>query len=136
VRQLSSWLLGPAWSGVGEILVLLLPYMISQFAVAPLTQTLNAVGRNGQQLAWDVARLGGVGAAFLPVVVGGGATRVGIVAFSAVTVVAYGVHVVLTRRALRQAGRAATSPGGPEPAASGVRSGPSLDRSDRAYVRR
>jgi O-antigen/teichoic acid export membrane protein len=91
---------GDEWSGTGTMLVLLLPFMISQFAVSPLTQTLSAAGRNADQLAWDIARLVLVAGTFAPVLTGWYGLETGVVAFSAVMVVSYAAHVLLARRAL------------------------------------
>jgi O-antigen/teichoic acid export membrane protein len=101
-------LLGTEWTGVGPLMLVLLPFLISQFSVAQLAQTLNAAGRNGEQFAWDLVRLILVGAAFAPLFTGG-ALGTAVVAFSCVGVVVYGSHVLLSRRALRAVAAQAAS---------------------------
>ena len=93
--------LGEEWVGAGAMLLILTPFMIAQFAVAPLSQTLNALGRNRDQLLWDAARLVGITLAFVPVLAGWTDLRTGVALFSGVMVVAYAVHILVTRKALR-----------------------------------
>jgi hypothetical protein len=124
----ARWLLGGEWrAGVGALLVLLLPFLISQFVILPLTQTLSAAGGNRQQFTWEVARLFLVGAAFLPMVVGWGGLRTGVLLLSIVTVAACVVLVVLTRAALRRA-----APVTDEDATDAVRA---IERAGREHAR-
>ncbi|WP_143194408.1 lipopolysaccharide biosynthesis protein [Micromonospora sp. CB01531] len=94
---------GPQWSGASSMLALLTPFLISQFAVAPLSQTLSGVGRNRQQLMWDLARFSVTVAAFLPVLSGWLSWQEGIALFSIAMVVSYAAHVLLSRAALHPA---------------------------------
>ncbi|WP_158554027.1 lipopolysaccharide biosynthesis protein [Micromonospora deserti] len=112
---LSTWwlapmLFGPQWRGAGVALLLLVPYMVSQFAVSPLSQSLNAAGRNGQQLCWDLGRLAMTVAVFAAVAVGWLGPLACLISLSAAMVATYAVHVVLTRAALGSAARAAGTP--------------------------
>ncbi|XTZ16668.1 lipopolysaccharide biosynthesis protein [Micromonospora echinospora] len=92
---------GAEWTGAGVALLLLVPALAAQFAVTPLSLTLNATGRAGQQLAWDVLRLVATGVAFLPGVLGWLGLSACLALYSTVTVLVYGVHVVLVQAALR-----------------------------------
>ncbi|MFI6226634.1 oligosaccharide flippase family protein [Micromonospora echinospora] len=92
--------LGAEWTGAGVALLLLVPALAAQFAVTPLSLTLNATGRTGQQLAWDVLRLVATGVVFLPGVLGWLGLSACLALYSAVTVLVYGVHVLLVRAAL------------------------------------
>ena len=116
--------LGEEWAEVGVLLLLLTPFMIGQFAVAPLSQTLNAVGWNAQQLAWDVARLLVTAAAFLPVLAGWFGMRSGVALFSVAMVGVYGAHVLLSRGALRQVAERAEESRVAEPALTVERGDP------------
>ncbi|MDG4831446.1 hypothetical protein O7627_19295 [Solwaraspora sp. WMMD1047] len=119
VHALAGRIFGAEWVGVGTMLLILTPFLIAQFAVSPLGQTLNALGRNWDQFVWDACRLTGLTLAFVPLVAGWIDLRAAVACFSALTVVAYVGHVSLARRALRmRAGRNL----------SRDRSGPETDR--------
>lgn len=96
-------LFGPQWRGAGVALLLLTPYLVSQFAVSPVSQSLNAVGRNAQQLWWDVGRLVVTAGVFAGVAAGGLGLRSCLVWFSVGMVLTYAVHVLLSRAALAAA---------------------------------
>jgi O-antigen/teichoic acid export membrane protein len=49
--------LGPSWKGAGELMQVAGVMYLAQFVVAPLSQTLNVIGRQDLQLIWDVGRL-------------------------------------------------------------------------------
>ena len=98
-----GFLLGPDWAGIGPTLLVLTPFLISQFAVTPLTQSLCAAGKVRQQLLWDVGRLAASAATLLPAVLGWLNLSTSMAMFSAVMVIAYGGHVALSRTALRAA---------------------------------
>jgi O-antigen/teichoic acid export membrane protein len=49
--------LGPQWSGAGGLLLPLSLAAIAQFAVSPVSQTLNLIRRQRTQLLWDSGRL-------------------------------------------------------------------------------
>jgi O-antigen/teichoic acid export membrane protein len=103
VNALAAPVLGDQWAGVGPMLLLLTPFMIGQFAVSPLSQTLSAAGRNREQLVWDACRLIAACAALLPVSTGWIGLHTGVGLFSVAMVVAYLAHVLLARAALRGA---------------------------------
>lgn len=92
--------LGEQWHGVGLALLLLSPFLLGQFAVAPVSQSLNAAGRNAMQLVWDVARLAATAAVFGAAAAGVIGYRACLLWFSAVMAAAYAAHVALTRAAL------------------------------------
>lgn len=94
-------LLGPDWAGVGVALLLLTPVMIAQFAVTPLSLSLSAAGRTGQQFGWDVVRLVLTVAAFLPAIAGRHSLNSCLLLFSVALVFVYAGHVLLSRSALR-----------------------------------
>ncbi|MFI5486964.1 lipopolysaccharide biosynthesis protein [Micromonospora echinaurantiaca] len=115
--------LGPQWVHVGPMFLLLTPFLVGQFAVVPLSQTLSGAGFNERQLIWDVCRLGMAVAAFLPLVAGWSDLGVAVALYSAAMVGAYLAHVVLSRQALKGIRRAAVAV-------------PSIaDRSDRLMLR-
>jgi len=103
VYYLAPLILGTSWSGVGLFLLLLLPYMIGQFAVNPLSQTLNAAGWNRSQFVWDASRFLAIIAAFIPVLRGWVGLHTGVLLFSLAMLVAYAAHVLLARAALKKA---------------------------------
>lgn len=98
-----DFLLGPDWAGIGPTLLVLTPFLISQFAVTPLTQSLCAAGKVRQQLLWDAGRLAASAATLLPAVFGWLHLSTSMAMFSAVMVIAYAGHVALSRAALRAA---------------------------------
>ena len=53
-------LFGASWSVTGYIIRLLSPAFFVQFVVAPLSQTLNYIGRQDIQLVWDTLRFIGI----------------------------------------------------------------------------
>jgi O-antigen/teichoic acid export membrane protein len=55
---------GSAWREAGVYMLLAIPMFYAQLVVSPLSQTLNVLGRQGTLLAWDIARVGLIGAAF------------------------------------------------------------------------
>lgn len=57
-------LFGPSWQTTGEIVRVLTPAFFAQFVVVPLSQTLNYIGRQDYQLAWDLFRFVGIVAIF------------------------------------------------------------------------
>lgn len=95
-------LLGPQWAGVGVVLLLLSPFLMGQFAVAPLSQTLSATGGNTLQLMWDVGRMVAAIAAFVPHLMGWSDLRSAVVYFSVAMLGAYVAHVWLSRAALQR----------------------------------
>lgn len=52
-----AMIFGPEWGGVSTIVVVLAPFFLGQFVVAPLSQTLNVIGRQDLQLGWDLFRM-------------------------------------------------------------------------------
>jgi O-antigen/teichoic acid export membrane protein len=70
--------LGPKWSGAGSILLPLSIAAVAQFAVSPVSQTLNVIGDQTTQLLWDLGRLSVVVGA-LATAYGGGLTFTGAV---------------------------------------------------------
>ncbi|MFI6226630.1 oligosaccharide flippase family protein [Micromonospora echinospora] len=94
---------GPEWAGAATVLLLLLPFLVGQFAVVPLSQTLAGTGGNGQQLLWDVGRLLTAGLVFLPTLAGWISWPASLLAFSLAMAAWYGGHVLLTRAALARA---------------------------------
>lgn len=48
---------GAQWSEAADFVVYLAPLFLGQFVVAPLSQTLNVLGRQDVQLVWDFFRL-------------------------------------------------------------------------------
>ncbi|WP_176738462.1 oligosaccharide flippase family protein [Micromonospora pallida] len=95
--------LGAEWAGAATVLLLLLPFLVGQFAVVPLSQTLAGTGGNRQQLLWDVGRLLTTGLVFLPALVGWLSWPASLLSFSLAMVGWYGVHVLVTRTALTRA---------------------------------
>ncbi|WP_285789724.1 oligosaccharide flippase family protein [Micromonospora sp. NBRC 101691] len=91
---------GAEWAGAATVLLLLLPFLVGQFAVVPLSQTLAGTGGNRQQLLWDVGRLLTTGLVFLPALAGWISWPASLLAFSLAMVGWYGGHVLLTRAAL------------------------------------
>ncbi|NPA71677.1 MAG: lipopolysaccharide biosynthesis protein [Gammaproteobacteria bacterium] len=53
-------LFGPSWQTAGEIVRVLTPAFFARFVVVPLSQTLNYIGRQDYQLAWDLFRFIGI----------------------------------------------------------------------------
>ncbi|MEU4567439.1 oligosaccharide flippase family protein [Micromonospora sp. NPDC023956] len=99
----APFVLGPEWAGAATVLLLLLPFLVGQFAVVPLSQTLAGTGGNREQLRWDVGRLLTTGLVFLPALAGWISWPVSLLVFSLAMVGWYGVHVLLTRAALSRA---------------------------------
>jgi O-antigen/teichoic acid export membrane protein len=52
-----EWIFGDEWREAGQYVRALLPMFILRFAMLPVGETLNLVGRQQQQLSWDVGRL-------------------------------------------------------------------------------
>ncbi|MFB9547342.1 oligosaccharide flippase family protein [Micromonospora sagamiensis] len=94
---------GAEWAGAAAVLLLLLPFLVGQFAVVPLSQTLAGTGGNRQQLLWDVGRLLTTGLVFLPALADWISWSASLLVFSLAMVGWYGVHVLLTRAALTRA---------------------------------
>ncbi|XTZ16663.1 hypothetical protein ACQSSU_04530 [Micromonospora echinospora] len=94
---------GPEWTGAATVLLFLLPFLVGQFAVVPLSQTLAGIGGNRQQLLWDIGRLLTTGLVFLPALAGWISWPVSLLSFSLAMLAWYGVHVLLTRAALTRA---------------------------------
>ncbi|WP_269148465.1 glycosyltransferase [Micromonospora echinospora] len=94
---------GAEWAGAATVLLLLLPFLVGQFAVVPLSQTLAGTGGNRQQLLWDVGRLLTTGLVFLPTLAGWISWSTSLLSFSLAMAGWYGGHVLLTRAALTRA---------------------------------
>lgn len=54
---LFGWAFGAEWVSAGTYIRLLSIGLAAQFIVSPLAQTLTLLGRQGQQLAWEIGRL-------------------------------------------------------------------------------
>ncbi len=94
---------GEGWYPAGMLVRVLVPAFLAQFVVVPLSQTLNFIGRQDYQLAWDALRFAGVFASFT---ITHHLNLNYIYAFttlSAFLVLAYGVHYLLMLTALRNA---------------------------------
>lgn len=57
-------LFGESWGELGRLIQILATCFVLDFAVTPVSLTLNLLGRRGQQLRWDASRLAGVLAVF------------------------------------------------------------------------
>jgi len=93
---------GDKWYAAGEILRILSPSFLAQFVVVPLSQTLNFIGRQEYQLAWDVFRFSGVIASFALVRILGYGYVYAFCALSVFMVVAYGVLYYVMYNNLRR----------------------------------
>ncbi|MBG0562457.1 lipopolysaccharide biosynthesis protein [Actinoplanes aureus] len=102
---------GSAWTPSGEYARVLALGCLAQFVVNPVSQTLNVLERQGQQLRWDVARsvltLGGVlacAATGVPIIVA-------LLLLSGSHVVAYGwLYLYCARAAARHDAACASAP--------------------------
>lgn len=56
-----GFILGDKWSQVSEFIVLLTPMLIFQFAVSPISNTLNMLHKQAYMLVWDIARFATLG---------------------------------------------------------------------------
>jgi O-antigen/teichoic acid export membrane protein len=93
---------GNAWAGSGEFARIFAAGYLAQFVVSPVSQTLNVLERQGQQLCWDVARsvltLGGVSGCAAT----GGSLTDAVTLLSVTHVVTYGLLYLHSARAARR----------------------------------
>jgi O-antigen/teichoic acid export membrane protein len=91
---------GDPWRISGEYARLLAPMFLVQFAIMPLSQTLNALERQDYQLVWDGARLGLVVLTLLLANTLGVSASVSIAFYGAVMFAAYLGLAVISERAI------------------------------------
>ena len=58
-------ILGPAWQGIGPVLLLLLPSFFALFIASPVAPCLTVLDRQPLQLRWELARLAAIVAAIV-----------------------------------------------------------------------
>ncbi|WP_154503838.1 oligosaccharide flippase family protein [Pseudomonas mandelii] len=95
---------GREWSGVSTLVVVLVPFFLGQFVVAPLSQTLNVLGRQDIQLVWDFFRMIVPNSLFVSASLLGFNFEYALAIFSLSMLLLYVVNVLLTLKALRTAG--------------------------------
>jgi O-antigen/teichoic acid export membrane protein len=92
---------GDLWREAGVYAQILAPMFFCQLISSPVSQSLNLVGRQHHQLAWDVSRSVGVVAAFFLAQLNGASARGTVAAYSATMALFYLTHLAMSSRALR-----------------------------------
>ncbi|MCY1308260.1 hypothetical protein D9M70_582530 [compost metagenome] len=87
---------GAEWSKAAEFVVYLAPFFLGQFVVAPLSQTLNVLGRQDIQLLWDLIRLIVPNLALFLSFLSGFGDKVSLGFYSGFMLVVYVLNVFLT----------------------------------------
>lgn len=105
---IAPWLFGVVfgsdWTQAGRYTQILAPMFLVQFAVVPLSQTLNILERQEVQLAWDAGRLVMVLSAFGLAMILGWPALYALIAFAVAMSLAYALLFGLNALALRRQG--------------------------------
>lgn len=101
----ASPLLGPEWEQAGQMMALLAPGTLLQFAVSPFSQLLNITGRSRQLLVWDVVRVVVLSVALVLPWHLGASILVTVACYSATLIPLYVWMAVLVRGAIRSTPR-------------------------------
>lgn len=92
---------GREWSGVSTLVVVLAPFFLGQFVVAPLSQTLNVLGRQDIQLIWDLFRMIIPNTLFVFASVLGYSFDFALASYSLSMLILYVINVLLTLKSLQ-----------------------------------
>lgn len=94
-------LLGDAWLGVDEFLIVLLPAIVARFIGSPVTTVFSVFQRQGQLLAWQIVHLiVTIGGLFIGIGIGFDAS-ISVLIFSLGGVCSYGVMTFLAFRLVK-----------------------------------
>lgn len=86
---LFAFVFGENWRTAGTLAQLLVPSFLLQFAVVPISQTLNVLEKQDLQLIWDALRLVAVVASLLVPALMNSSIRVAVGAYAGVSALAY-----------------------------------------------
>lgn len=103
--SLFQWLLGSQWGQAGVFVRGLAVMLIVQFAVVPLSQTLNMLERQDWQLGWDAVRLVAVAGSLFGARHLGWSANSAILAYGLVMLVSYVGLYLLASLAIRRFGK-------------------------------
>jgi O-antigen/teichoic acid export membrane protein len=85
--QLFEFVFGAQWRLAGEFAQLSAPLVLASFVAAPVNMTVMIVGRQRLQLAWEIARLLAMGAAWLVIAHYGASPKMAVVASVTIAVI-------------------------------------------------